>query len=38
MAVTAHVGGIMTGMLTASFGLIWGDLRLGPAALRRSSG
>jgi len=34
MAVTAHVGGIMTGMLTASFGLIWGDIRLGPAALR----
>ena len=34
MAVTAHVGGIMTGMLTAGFGLLWADLHLGTGALR----
>jgi hydroxylaminobenzene mutase len=28
MAVTAHVGGIMTGLLTAGFGLLWADFRL----------
>ena len=34
MALTAHVGGIMTGMLTGLFGLVWGDVRLGVGMLR----
>jgi hydroxylaminobenzene mutase len=34
MGVTAHVGGVMTGMLTAFFGLLWRDLRLGDGALK----
>ena len=34
MAVSAHVGGIMTGMLTASFGLFWADLHLAKGMLR----
>jgi hydroxylaminobenzene mutase len=28
MALSAHVGGIMTGILTAGFGLLWADLHL----------
>jgi hydroxylaminobenzene mutase len=34
MALSAHVGGIMTGMLTAAFGLLWADLHLGRGTLR----
>ena len=34
MGVAAHVGGIMTGILTAGFGLVWADLRLGAGTLR----
>ena len=33
MAVSAHVGGIMTGTLTAAFGLLWADLHLGTGTL-----
>ena len=29
MALSAHVGGIMVGIVTALFGLLWADLRLG---------
>ena len=34
MAVAAHVGGITTGLLTALFGLVWAELRLGSGAQR----
>ncbi len=34
MAVAAHVGGITTGFLTALFGLVWADLRLGTGVQR----
>ena len=34
MTVVAHVGGIMTGMLTALLGLLWADLRLGAGTRR----
>jgi hydroxylaminobenzene mutase len=34
MAVAAHVGGITTGLLTALFGLVWAELRLGTGAQR----
>ena len=32
MALSAHVGGIMVGILTALFGFLWADLRLGAGA------
>jgi hydroxylaminobenzene mutase len=34
MAVAAHVGGVMTGMLTALVGLLWADVHLGDRARR----
>ena len=34
MALAAHVGGVMTGMLTASLGLLWADLHLGAGTRR----